>query len=151
MQVRFAQPSDVAAIHGLIEELANYERAPDAVINTPNALAEDLFQHNRCKALVVEQQGQVVAFALYYFGYSSWKGRILYLEDIYVKEPFRNGGIGQLLFDRVVAEAKIEKVRRMDWQVLFWNEPALAFYRKNKAILDDEWVNGRLFFHNGDS
>jgi GNAT superfamily N-acetyltransferase len=88
----------------------------------------------------------IIGFALYYFGYSTWKGRTLYLEDLYVQEDFRKAGIGQQLFDHIVSVAKNEKVRRMDWQVLNWNEPALAFYRKNKAILDDEWINGRLFF-----
>lgn len=146
MLVRPAKPSDTVSIHKLIHELANYERAPDAVINTPDSLAEDLFVHQRCHAFVVEQEGIIIGFALYYFGYSTWKGRTLYLEDLYVQEDFRKAGIGQQLFDHIVSVAKNEKVRRMDWQVLNWNEPALAFYRKNKAILDDEWINGRLFF-----
>lgn len=146
MLVRPAKPSDTVSIHRLIHELANYERAPDAVINTPDSLAEDLFVHQRCHAFVVEHEGIIIGFALYYFGYSTWKGRTLYLEDLYVQEDFRKTGIGQQLFDHIVSVAKNEKVRRMDWQVLNWNEPALAFYRKNNAILDDEWINGRLFF-----
>lgn len=146
MVVRSAIPLDVLAIHGLIEELADYERSPKEVVNTPQALEEDLFVYQRCHSLVAEHEGLVIGFALYYFGYSTWKGRTLYLEDLYVKEAFRSSGIGQALFGEVVKIAQKENVRRMDWQVLSWNEPALSFYRKNHAILDHEWVNGRLYF-----
>ena len=146
MLVRPANPSDTLSIHQLIQELADFERAPDAVINTPELLSQDLFVEGRCFAFVAEHGEAIIGFALYYFGYSTWKGRTLYLEDLYVREDFRQAGVGQQLFDHVVTVAKNEKVRRMDWQVLTWNEPALEFYRKNKAILDDEWINGRLFF-----
>lgn len=146
MVVRSAIPLDVFAIYGLIEELADYERSPKEVVNTPQALEEDLFVYQRCHSLVAEHEGLVIGFALYYFGYSTWKGRTLYLEDLYVKEAFRSSGIGQALFGEVVKIAQKENVRRMDWQVLSWNEPALSFYRKNHAILDHEWVNGRLYF-----
>lgn len=146
MLVRPANPSDTVFIHRLIQELADYERAPDAVINTPELLLNDLFVEGRCHAIVAEHGEEIIGFALYYFGYSTWKGRTLYLEDLYVQEDFRKAGVGQQLFDQVVMVAIKEKVRRMDWQVLTWNDPALAFYRKNNAILDDEWINGRLFF-----
>ena len=146
MIIRPAVLSDVPAIHGLIVELAVYEREPDAVINTVSSLEVDLFVHKRCFAEVSELEGEVVGFALYFFGYSTWKGRTLYLEDIYVKESHRKHGIGQALFSTVVDIAKREGVRRMDWQVLEWNTPAIAFYEKNKALLDGEWINGRLFF-----
>lgn len=146
MKTRPAVLSDVPAIHGLIVELAVYEREPDAVINTMSSLEADLFVHKRCFAEVSELEGEIVGFALYFFGYSTWKGRTLYLEDIYVKESHRNHGIGQALFNTVVEIAKLEGVRRMDWQVLEWNTPAIAFYEKNKALLDGEWINGRLYF-----
>jgi GNAT superfamily N-acetyltransferase len=89
---------------------------------------------------------EIIGFALYYVSYSTWKGRCLYLEDFYVKEAKRQLGIGAKLFEEVVAVAKTRQVKRMDWQVLEWNETALQFYRKQNAILDGEWVNGRLFF-----
>ena len=146
MKIRPAVLSDVPAIHGLIVELAVYEREPDAVINTVSSLEADLFVHKCCFAEVSELAGEVVGFALYFFGYSTWKGRTLYLEDIYVKESHRKHGIGQALFNTVVDIAKREGVRRMDGQVLEWNTPAIAFYEKNKALLDGEWINGRLFF-----
>jgi GNAT superfamily N-acetyltransferase len=146
MNVRAAKISDVTAIHALIIELAVFEREPDAVINTISSLEADLFVHKRCFAEVSELEGEVVGFALYFFGYSTWKGRTLYLEDIYVKESYRKHGIGQALFNTIVEIAKREGVRRMDWQVLEWNTPAIAFYEKNKALLDGEWINGRLYF-----
>jgi len=147
MVIRKAKRGDEGAVFGLIQELANYERAPDEVINTPEQLQIDLFDDQVCDALVVEDVSKgVVGFALYYTSYSTWKGRCLYLEDFYVLPEFRRGGIGGRLFQEVVAVAKERGVKRMDWQVLEWNEPALAFYKKHEATLDPEWVNGRLFF-----
>ncbi len=145
--IRPAQPGDEKAIHALIVELAIYEREPDAVINTPEQLFHDLFEDSICEALVVENaKGEIVGFALYYTSYSTWKGRCLYLEDFYVLPDFRRGGIGHELFQAVVDIAKERGVKRMDWQVLEWNDPALSFYKKQNAILDPEWINGRLFF-----
>ncbi|MEY3586159.1 MAG: hypothetical protein RLZZ243_1223 [Bacteroidota bacterium] len=144
--IRKAKRSDVAAIFALIQELALYEKAPEQVTNTADQLAIDLFEKYRCEAIVAEKENQVVGFALYYTSYSTWKGACLYLEDFYVIESERQHGIGQLLFDSVLKTAKDRKVQRMDWQVLTWNEPAIRFYEKQKAILDPEWLNGRLFF-----
>lgn len=147
MTIREARKGDEAAIYGLIRELADYERAPDEVINTPEQLFVDLFEDPVCEALVVESDRQeIVGFALYYTAYSTWKGRCLYLEDFYVQPQHRRGGIGSRLFTEVVNIARERGVKRMDWQVLDWNEPALAFYKKHEAVLDPEWVNGRLFF-----
>ncbi len=146
MHIREAKPGDETAIHGLIVELAVYEREPNAVINTPENLYVDLFQDKVCQALVVEENDLVVGFALYFISYSTWKGRCLYLEDFYVKEEYRRGGIGSELFVKVVNIAKELGVKRMDWQVLEWNEPAIKFYKKHEAILDPEWINGRFFF-----
>jgi GNAT superfamily N-acetyltransferase len=147
MILRRANPNDALAIHQLIIELAVYEKEPDAVINTPEQLLIDLFEEKRCHAWVVENnEGAVLGFALYYFGYSTWKGKTIYLEDLYVKPEYRKQGIGELLFDAVVEEGKRNGVKRMDWQVLNWNEPAINFYKKKNALLDAEWINGRLFF-----
>jgi len=146
--LRPALPGDETAIHGLITELAVFEKEPLAVINTPHQIKIDLFQTKVCFAFVVEDKNlkEVIAFSLYFFSYSTWKGKCVYLEDLYVKESYRSEGIGQILFDAVVAVAREQKVARMDWQVLDWNAPAIKFYRKNKAVLDPSWINGRLFF-----
>ena len=144
--IRKANRSDVAAIFGLIQELALYEKAPEQVTNTADNLAQDLFDKNLCEAIVAEIKDEIVGFALYYTSYSTWKGACLYLEDFYVKEDKRKHGIGQLLFDEILLIAKRSNVKRMDWQVLEWNEPAIRFYQKQQALLDPEWLNGRLFF-----
>lgn len=146
MTIRPAREGDETAIHALIQALADYERAPDEVSNTPVQLRIDLFEDTVCEALVVENDNRIVGFALYYTSYSTWKGRCLYLEDFYVLPEFRRGGIGGKLFREVVAIAQARGVKRMDWQVLEWNEPAIAFYKKHEALLDPEWINGRLFF-----
>jgi GNAT superfamily N-acetyltransferase len=147
MNIRPARLGDEDVIHGLISELALYEKAPDEVTNTVEKLKVDLFVDGVCEALVVENDLlEVVGFALYYQSYSTWKGRCLYLEDFYIQPAFRRGGIGSQLFHEVVEIAKKWGVKRMDWQVLDWNEPAIEFYKKQQAVLDPEWVNGRLFF-----
>lgn len=146
MNIRAAKPGDEHAILNLIKGLAEYEKAPEQVINTAENLANDLFQTKICEAFVVEDENKIVGFALYYTSYSTWKGPCIYLEDIYVLPEKRQGGVGSVLFDKVVEVAKARKVARMDWQVLDWNEPAISFYKKKGAILDEEWINGRMFF-----
>ena len=144
--IRKAIPGDEHAVLDLIKELATYEKEPDAVINTTNQLAVDLFEDKVCDCFVYIHQSKIIGIALYYLSYSTWKGRCIYLEDIYVQPDFRRLGAGSKLFKKVVNEAKRIGVRRMDWQVLEWNELALNFYKKVGAHLDNEWVNGRLFF-----
>jgi GNAT superfamily N-acetyltransferase len=145
---RFAQPGDEISINRLIVELAVFEREPSAVIVSPTSLYNHLFVEKICFAIVAEdlQTNAIIGFALYYFSYSTWKGKCLYLEDLYVQEIHRKFGIGQVLFDMVVGVAKENKVVRMDWQVLNWNVSAIEFYKKNNTELSDQWLNGRLHF-----
>jgi GNAT superfamily N-acetyltransferase len=144
--IRKAIPGDEKFIFELIKELALYEKAPEQVTNTAEQLKIDLFEDKVCDAIVALIDDEIIGFALFYVSYSTWKGRCLYLEDFYVQENHRNHGVGGMLFDRVVEIAKEMKVKRMDWQVLEWNQLALDFYAKRNSILDPEWVNGRLFF-----
>ena len=146
MQIRAAKPGDEQAIFSLIKELALYEKAPEQVSNSVEQLSQDLFKSFICEAIVAEENTEIAGFALFYTAYSTWKGKILYLEDFYVKEKHRNKGIGNMLFEKVVEIAKDKKVKRMDWQVLKWNTLALGFYEKKEAELSSEWVNGRLYF-----
>ena len=146
LHIRSAQPGDEHAIMGLIHELAEYEKAPEQVINTAEQLANDLFVDHICSCLVLEKEGKIIGMALYYMSYSTWKGRCLYLEDFYIQPGHRRGGGGKLLFDALLKEANRLQVKRMDWQVLDWNEPAIRFYEKVGAELDPEWLNGRLYF-----
>ncbi len=144
--IRKAIPGDEVAIMGLVQELAEYEKEPDAVINTPEKLAVDLFEDKVCHCFVLEIDGVVCGMALYYISYSTWRGRCLYLEDLYIQPDYRRAGLGQDLFNKLLEEAKELGVKRMDWQVLEWNEPAIEFYKKIGADLDPEWWNGRMFF-----
>ena len=146
MRIRVAVPGDEIQIMELIHALALYEKAPDEVVNTAEALRVHLFEENICDAIVAESDGLILGFALFFTNYSTWKGKCLYLEDLFIRPEYRQKGIGNLLFERVVEIARSRKVRRMDWQVLDWNEPALTFYHKQGAVLDPEWINGRLFF-----
>ena len=144
--IRKAVRGDETAILGLIKELAEYEREPDAVINTAEKLAVDLFNDKICDCFVYVHDNNIIGIALYYISYSTWKGRCLYLEDLYVQPQYRRLGAGKLLFEELLKEAHRLGVKRMDWQVLEWNEPAINFYKKIGATLDPEWLNGRIFF-----
>lgn len=146
MEIRFAKRGDGAGIMRLIQALAEYEKAPNEVVNTAKDLECHLFDEEICEALVCEIDSDIVGFALWYTSYSTWKGKCLYLEDFFVLPEYRKLGIGGMLFDRVVQLAKESGVKRMDWQVLEWNQLAIDFYKKRDAILDPEWMNGRLFF-----
>ena len=145
-KIRAAQKGDEFAIFQLIKDLATFEKAPNEVSNTPEDLGKHLFEENICEAIVYELESEIVGFALYYTSYSTWKGVCLYLEDFYVKPKVRGLGIGSKLFDEVVEIAKRKKVQRMDWQVLDWNENAIEFYKHKDALLDPEWINGRIYF-----
>ena len=146
MFIREAKLGDEKSIFDLIYALAVYEKALEQVTNSAEQLRIDLFEDNVCSALVAEENGVIIGFSLYYISYSTWKGRCLYLEDFFVLPDKRREGIGQMLFDQTVSVAVKLGVKRMDWQVLDWNQPALNFYKKNNATLDGEWINGRLFF-----
>ena len=144
--IRSAERGDESAIMELIHALALYEKAAEAVVNTAKDLGIHLFDEKICAAFVAEVDGKIIGFALFYTNYSTWKGKCLYLEDFFVLPEYRGAGIGSQLFDAVVSLAKERGVKRMDWQVLDWNTPALNFYEKKKAHLDPEWINGRYFF-----
>ncbi len=134
-------------ILGLIHELAAYENAPKEVTNTVSKLIADGFGTNpvfTCNVAVAN--GQIIGFTLCYISYSTWKGRCLYLEDFIVTEKWRRTGVGKQLFDQVYKEAEQMGAARLEWQVLNWNKPAIAFYKKHKALLDETWVNCKFVF-----
>jgi GNAT superfamily N-acetyltransferase len=143
--IRRGTVADLPATLALIQELAVYERAPDAVVTTIASMTRDGFGPERVfEFLVAEADDQLLGIALYFPAYSTWKGRMLYLEDLVVTEAARGQGIGQLLFDAVVAEARRQGACRLRWQVLDWNAPAIRFYDRQAATLDPEWLNGTL-------
>lgn len=142
-QIRRAEKRDCPAMLDLIRELALYEKAPDEVTVDPRHFEESGFGSNPVWwAFVVEnEEKKIVAFALYYIRYSTWKGQVMYLEDILVTESLRGNGIGKMLIERLIVEAKEKGFKRITWQVLDWNEPAINFYKKFDAKFDPEWVN----------
>jgi GNAT superfamily N-acetyltransferase len=145
--IREATPDDMRAVHDLIRELAIYEKAEGELVNTVTQLKEDGFGANKIfDCIVAEVDHQIIGFALYYTSYSTWKGKCLYLEDFLVTESWRGKGIGKKLFERVYEIAKERKVGRFEWQVLDWNESAIAFYEKYGAEMDGEWFNARIKF-----
>jgi GNAT superfamily N-acetyltransferase len=145
IKIRVAEERDCPRMMELINELAVYERAPDEVTVTPEEFAAAGFGPDRVwKAFVAEVDGFVAGFALYYVRYSTWKGCRLYLEDFIVTESQRGKGLGKQLFESVIQEAKDRNYNGMVWQVLDWNEPALQFYNKYNAQIEEGWLNASL-------
>ena len=145
--IREGRSEDVPAIMELVRELALYEKAPEEVSNTEERMLREGFGDNPAfGSFLAEEDGKVVGMSLYYYRYSTWKGRRLYLEDIIVNESKRGSGIGKLLFDKTIEKAKEEDCSGMMWQVLDWNTPAIEFYKKYNARFDECWVNCHLDF-----
>lgn len=140
--IRACKKEDIPAVLELIKELAAYERAEGEVEVTVDEMTEQGFGANKMfECIVAEANHNIIGIALSYYKYSTWKGKCLFLEDIIVTESYRQQGIGAMLFKKVIARAKELKVRRLEWQVLEWNEPAINFYKKHKALFDSEWIN----------
>ena len=142
VSIRRAVKEDCSRLLELVQELAEYERAPNEVTVTLKHFEESGFGEMPVWwAFVAEVDGVIVGFALYYIRYSTWKGQRMYLEDILVTNEWRGKGIGKLLMDRLIEEVKVRGWNAMIWQVLEWNEPAINFYKKYNASFDPEWVN----------
>jgi len=142
IKIRRAVKEDCARLLELVNELAVYEKAPLEVTVTLDHFIESGFGTNPVwYGFVAEKDDVIKGFAVYYVRYSTWKGQRMYLEYILVTERARCKGIGKLLFDRLIEEAKDKKFNGIVWQVLDWNEPAINFYKKYNAKFDDEWVN----------
>lgn len=136
---------DIPVLLELIKELALYEKALQEVTNTPEAMLEDGFGAKPIfKFWLAWYEGKAVGTAVVYFRYSTWKGKCLYLEDLYIQPAYRKMGIGEMFFHLLKEFAQKEHCKRITWQVLEWNEPAINFYKKIGASLDAEWINGFL-------
>ncbi|MEI6764341.1 MAG: GNAT family N-acetyltransferase [Bacteroidota bacterium] len=143
--LRPATKEDLPEVLKLIQELALYERAPQEVTVTLNELAEDGFGERPLYEIILALSGtELLGMSFYFISYSTWKGKCIYLEDIIVKEKYRGNNIGKTLFDAVVMKAKEFGAKRLQWQVLNWNEPAIGFYKKYNASMDETWLNGKL-------
>ncbi len=142
INIRTAVKGDCTRLLELINELAVYEKAPDEVTVTLEEFRDAGFGSTPVwKAFVAEENNIILGFALFYTRYSTWKGRRLYLEDFIVTEPSRGKGVGKRLFEKVIEEAKDGNYNGMVWQVLDWNEPAINFYNKYNAYIENGWLN----------
>jgi GNAT superfamily N-acetyltransferase len=140
MIIRKGEKKDMKAVLELIQELATFEKEPNAVVVTVADLERDGFGDNPMfYTFVAEFDGDLVGVALYYYRYSTWKGRTIHLEDLIVKEKMRGSGLGFALYAEIIAQANRDKVRRIEWNVLDWNTPAIDFYSKSGAKVLADW------------
>ena len=144
--IRPATEGDVVAIHQLICDLAEYEKAPEAVVSSAADLRANLFSASPAVfAHVAELDGEVVGFALWFLNYSTWLGQHgIYLEDLYVRPEARGAGIGKQLLRTLAGLCEERGYGRLEWWVLDWNSPAIDFYRAQGAVPMDEWTVFRL-------
>lgn len=140
MKIRKGEKEDMSAVLGLIQELAVFEKEPDAVLITAEDLVRDGFgDHPLFHVFVAEVDNAIVGIALYYYRYSTWKGKTIHLEDLIVKDSMRGSGLGYALYSEVIKQGKKDGVRRIEWAVLDWNSTAIDFYKNSGAIVFDDW------------
>lgn len=143
--IRKGEVKDIPGALNLVKELATYEKAPNEVEVDVEEMTHNFL--DKVFDFFVADTGQsIVGTAIYYYKYSTWKGKCIYLDDIIVTEKYRNKGIGKELIQAVIQQARQDKVRKLEWQVLKWNTPAIEFYKKLNTIFDDEWLNCKLTF-----
>ena len=145
MIYRKAKKEDIPAIHHLVEVLASFEKEENA-ITVDSKYYEECFDENTFQAIVAEDAGQVVGMALFYMTFSTWKGKMMYLEDFVVLPKYRNQGVGKELWDIWIAESKEQGAKMVKWQVLDWNTDATRFYIRQGATIEKQWWNGKIIF-----
>lgn len=140
MIIRKGTPADMPSVLDLIKELAVFEKEPEAVIVTVDDLVRDGFSDNPLfHCFVAEVENDIIGIALYYYRYSTWKGKTIHLEDLIVRENQRGTGAGFALYKEIIRQGKRDNVRRIEWAVLDWNTPAITFYEKTGAKVLDDW------------
>ena len=140
MIIRKGTPKDMPAVLELITELAIFEKEPDAVVITSEDLVRDGFSQNPLfHTFVAEVNGEIIGVALYYYRFSTWKGKTIHLEDLIVRENKRGTGAGFALYSEIIKQGKKDNVRRVEWNVLDWNTPAIEFYKKSGAQILEDW------------
>ena len=143
--IRKAETADLVQVYGLIKELAIFENEPNEPTNPLKKFVEEgTCKNPRYHVIVADENGTIVGIALYYYGYTTWKGSMIYLDDLVVKETHRKHGIGKRLMDELISIAKDEKIKQVRWQVLDWNENAINFYKKYPVTFDATWITVKL-------
>ena len=143
--IRKAIRKDIPAIYALVCELAEYERLRKEVYATVESYLED-FDNGWFNALVAESNGQIIGITIYYKTFSTWKGKMIYLEDFIVTESERGKGVGKLLFEAFLDESKRLGANLVRWQVIDWNTPAINFYKKYPTVFTDKWIDVKIVF-----
>ena len=145
MYIRKGRIEDMPAVSGLIKELAAFEKEPDAVVLTVADLERDGFGEKPLfQTFVAEDNDEIVGMVLYYYRYSTWKGKTIHIEDLIVKEDKRGLGLGFKLYSEVIAQGKSDGVRRIEWNVLDWNSPAIEFYERSGAKVFKDWLVAQM-------
>ena len=140
MRIRKGTPQDMPDVLALITELAVFEKEPDAVVISTEDLVRDGFSENPLfHTFVAEVNEEIIGVALYYYRFSTWKGKTIHLEDLIVKENNRGTGAGFALYSEIIKQGKKDNVRRIEWNVLDWNTPAIDFYEKSGAKVLTDW------------
>lgn len=140
MNIRKGTKEDMPQVLELIRELAVFEKEPDAVVVTVQDLERDGFgEHPLFYTFIAEEAEEIIGMAFYYYRYSTWKGRTIHLEDLIVKADKRGTGAGFALYKEIIAQGKKDAVRRIEWNVLDWNQHAIDFYEKSGAVVLDDW------------
>ncbi|MBW5816791.1 GNAT family N-acetyltransferase [Yersinia kristensenii] len=144
--IRQARPEDATSIYDMIYELAVYEKAPEEVVTTPDEIRETLFgAGSKTEALICENEGKTVGYAVFFTSYSTWLGRNgIYMEDLYISPDYRGKGAGKALLKNIAQCAVKRQCGRLEWSVLDWNQPAIDFYLSIGALPQSEWVRYRL-------
>lgn len=143
--VREADRADMPAVLELIKDLADFEKEPEAVITTVEILeAEGFGEQPLFHCFVAEREGKIEGMALFYYRFSTWKGRTLHLEDLIVKEASRGTGMGGALFRKVIEFAREKQVKRTEWVVLDWNQHAIDFYERCGADILKDWYTVQM-------
>ena len=140
MNIRKGEKKDMKSVLSLIQELAVFEKEPHAVEVTVADLENDGFGEDPLfYTFVAEVNNEIVGIALYYYRYSTWKGKTIHLEDLIVREDMRDTGVGFELYAKIIEQGKTDHVRRIEWAVLDWNTSAIEFYQKSGARILEDW------------
>lgn len=143
--IRKIDKNELKDIFNLVMDLAIFEKEPESVTTTLSDY-ESAFDSGLIDIIVAEKENDIIGMALYYITFSTWRGRMLYLEDFIVKDEYRSQGVGNLIFDAFIKEAKDLKCNMTKWQVLDWNTSAIKFYKRKGATIEQNWYNGKIIF-----